>query len=218
MKKLIFLFSFICIAATVALCQDQQQSYDSSFRELYKTIALHPGYINGRGIITKPVIRKWDKDITIFIEGGSRKNRREIVAKLENTIAVISPALDNKIKILFTNDKSSANYLIDLSSGAASGWYLRWDNLGNIYNCVIQLNTYKIFNQKQLIGMASHYFLKSLGDFITITAPPVASNLASWMQDINEVDLQILKLHYSSDIKPGMTWKDVDKVFSTHND
>jgi hypothetical protein len=216
-RKLIFPFIFICIGRIVASCQNQEQSYDSSFRELYKTIALHPNHINRRGIITNPVIKKWDKDINIFIQGSSAKVRREIIAKLKNTIAIISPALDNKIKISFTDDKSSANYLINLNFTGRNGWYLKWDALDNIYNCVMDVNTKFIFNREQQTALISHYFLKSLGDFITESAPLVVSNMRLWRQDINDVDLQILKLHYSNDIKPGMAEKDIDNFFSRHS-
>jgi hypothetical protein len=215
MKKLILFIKFICIAG-ITLCQNQTQSYDSSFRELYKTIALHPDHMDRRGIIHNPVIKRWDKDIKIFIEGGSAKSRKEILAKLKNTIAVISPALDNKIKISFTNDKPSANYLISLDFiGRRNGWYLKWDGLDNIYNCVMQVNTRTIFNRDQQAGLVSHYFLKSLGDFIFEKVdPPVVSNMDLWRHDINDTDLQILKLHYSDDIKPGMREEDIDKLFS----
>ncbi len=216
MKKFLLFLHFICIAG-MAICQDQSTSYDSSFRELYKTIALHPGYINGGGIITDPVIKRWDKDIKIFIEGGSTRSRREILAKLKNTIAVISPALNNKIKISFTDDKPSANYLINLDVAGRSGWYLKWDRLDNIYSCVVIVNTTSVFNRDQQAGLVSHYFLKSLGDFIvTKNDPPVVSNMRLWRKDINDTDLQILKLHYSDDIKPGMNDKDIDRFFFSH--
>jgi hypothetical protein len=45
------------------------ETYDSSFKPLYKSIALHPGYINARGKLTNPVIKKWDGDIAIYVEG-----------------------------------------------------------------------------------------------------------------------------------------------------
>lgn len=217
MKKIIFLFSLVCITE-IALSQNTTQLYDSSFREVYKMLALHPGHRNSRGIIFDSVVRRWDKDIKIFIEGGSARSRREMMDKLKNTIAIISPALDNKIRISFVDDKASANYLVNIGTTGTSGWYLKWDGLNNIYSCQLLINTKTIFNGDQQLALLSHYFLQSLGDFVfTPNAPVVVSNMRLWRQDINDLDLRILKLHYSSDIRPGMAKKDLDQFFDEHD-
>jgi hypothetical protein len=216
MKKSILFFGLICVIET-AICQNQAQSYDSSFKAFYKTLALHPGYRNDRGIINDSVIRRWDKDINIFVEGGSGKERKEIIAKLKNTIALISPALNNKIKISLVDDKSSANYLININVVGQNRWYLKWDGMNNIYSCIVNINTRITFNRDQQAALAAHYFLKTLGDFaFTANAPVIVSNIRLWRQDINDVDLQILRVHYSDDIKPGMAEKDVDNFFFMH--
>ncbi len=225
MKRAAFFVSFVCIIGT-AFCQNQAQSYDSTFRALYKAVALHPGYVNRNGIVNDSVIKRWDRDIKIYVEGGGSKSRREIVGKLKNTIAVISPALNNKIQVSFTNDKPSANYLINLDFTGRSGWHIKWDALSNIYSCVMSVNTKEIFNYDQQATLVSHYFLQTLGDFVfsrkdrpvfTKNDPSVTSNMSVWRQDINGIDLQILKLHYADDIKPGMAEKDIDQFFDKHN-
>ena len=217
MKKIFLFFSFIYLAGT-ARCQSPASSYDSSFQKLYKEIALHPWHRNSRGIFQDSVIRRWDRDIEIFIEGGSSKDRKEILDKLKNTIAFISPALSNKIRISLANDKSSANYLIRLTNFGINGWYLKWDGLNNIYNCLVNINTRVTFNRDQQAALASHYLLKTLGDFVSMpNTTPVVSNMRFWRQDLNDVDLQIVKLHYSDIIKPGMAERDLDKVFSMHS-
>src|ERR1700733_13422438 len=133
MKRYIFFLAFIFLAGA-ACCQDQAQSYDSSFKALYKAVALHPGRINREGEISDSKIKRWDKDIVIYVQGGSVKSRKKILSKLKNTIAAISPALDNKIKISFTNNMPLANYLIDLDFTGRNGWYLKWDGFDNIYS------------------------------------------------------------------------------------
>lgn len=224
MKKLIFFLPLLCVIAT-AFCQNQAPSYDSSFRALYKAVALHPGYRNRQGIMHDSVIKRWDRDIKIFVEGSSSKSRREVLAKLKNTIAIISPAMENKIRISFTDDKSSANYLIDLNFRGSSGWHVKWDGLYNIYSCMILINTRTIFNLEEQAGLVSHYFLQSLGDFVFSQKdrpvfvkddPAVATNISLWRRDISGIDLQILKLHYADDIKPGMAEKDIDQFFARH--
>lgn len=225
MKRIAFFFSLICLVGT-AFCQSQPHSYDSSFKALYKAVALHPGYMNRYGIVHDSVIKRWDKDINIYVEGGGSKSRKEIINKLKNTIAVISPAVNNKIKISFTNDKSSANYLINLDFTGRSGWHIKWDGLSNIYNCVMLVNTKAIFNYDQQATLVSHYFLQTLGDFVfnqkdrpvfTKNDPSVTSNMSAWRRDINGIDLQILKLHYADGIKPGMAEKDIDQFFDKHS-
>lgn len=224
MKKYTFFLAFIFLAGA-ACCQDQAQSYDSSFKALYKAVALHPGRLDREGQISDSKIKRWDKDIVIFVEGGSGKSRKNILSKLKNTIAVISPALDNKIKISFTNDKALANYLIDLDFTGRNGWYIKWDGFDNIYSCMMLINTEAVFNFDEQAGLVSHYFLKSLGDFVFIKEDnpvfngdtSVASNISVWRQDINSVDLRILRLNYSDDIKPGMAEKDIDLFFDRHD-
>jgi len=214
MKKIFLFFSFLCLAGS-AFCQNPASSYDSSFQKLYKDMALHPWHRNSRGIFQDSVIRRWDRNIAIFIEGGSPKDRKEILTKLKNTIAFISPALSNKIKISFADDKSSANYLIRLTNFGINGWYLKWDGLNNIYNCLVNINTRTTFNHDQQTALVSHYLLHSLGDFVSMpNTPPVASNMRFWRQDPNDIDLQLVRLHYSDNIKPGMAERDIDKVFS----
>lgn len=224
MKRIPLFFSFLLVMGTV-FAQDHNQTNDSSFKALYKAVALHPGYRNSRGIVNDSVVKRWDKDIMIYIEGGTSKSRREIISKLENTIAAVSPAVNNKLKISFTDKKYSANYLINLTTVGGSNWYIKWDGLFNIYNCIVTVNTKLIFNYDQQAGLVSHYFLQSLGDFVfnrkdrpvfTKNDPSVASNMTLWRQDINDIDLRILKVHYADDIKPGMAEKDIDQYFDAH--
>jgi len=217
MKKIFLFFSFLCLAGAT-FCQIPASSYDSSFRTLYKELALHPWHRNSRGIFQDSVIRRWDRDIAIFVEGGSSKDRREILDKLKNTIAFLSPALSNKIRISFAVDKSAANYLISLTHYGINGWHLTWDGLNNIYNCSVNINTRLTFNRDQQAALASHYLLHSLGDFVSMSnTAPVVSNMRYWRQDLNDIDLQIVRLHYSDNIKPGMAKKDIDKVFSAQS-
>lgn len=224
MKKIVFLISLVGLFRT-AFSQDQPQSYDSAFKALYKAVALHPGYRNRQGIVNDSVVKRWDRDIVIYIEGGHSKSRKLIAGKLKNTIATISPALNNKIKISFTDDKPSANYLINLDYKGVSGWHIKWDGLDNIYSCIMSINTNTIFNYDQQTALVSHYFLQTLGDFVfnmkdrplfTKNDPSVVSNMGLWRQDISSNDLRILRVHYADDIKAGMAQKDIDQFFSRH--
>jgi hypothetical protein len=74
--------------------------------------------------------------------------------------------------------------------------------------------------------MISHYFLQSLGDFVFNSkdrsvypknTPSLASNMSLWRNDINDVDLRILKVHYADGIKTGMAGKDIDLYFEGHS-
>ena len=225
MKRIALLSGCICLMAT-AWSQSQSPLYDSSFRALYKAAALHPGYANRRGVIHDSIVKRWDKDITIYITGSDGKSRKEILERLKNTVSLISPSLNNKISISFTDEKRNANYLINLDYNGRSGWHLKWDALGNIYSCILFINTREIFNHEQRAGLASHYFYQSLGDFVfnkkeravlLKNDSTIASNVSVWRRDINDIDLRILKVHYSDDIKPGMVEKDIDQFFTTHN-
>jgi hypothetical protein len=223
MKKNILSLGFICLIGS-AYCQ--APVYDSSFKALYKAAALHPGYTNMRGIMHDSVVRRWDRDIVIYIKGENRSSRKEILARLKNTIATITPALGNKIKISFTDNLAYSNYLIDLDFRGRSTWLLRWDNQNNIYNCRVLVNTKYIFNRDQQAALISHYFIKSLGDFVFSSEDrndlikndaSVASNMSHWRQDINGIDLEMLKIHYADDIKPGMNKEDIDRYFEKHS-
>jgi hypothetical protein len=224
MKKRILFFGFIGLMG-MAFGQNGHSSYDSSFRMLYKAVALHPGYINREGIMNDSVIKRWDKDIRIYVECGSGKTKREILGKLKNTIALISPALNNRITIGFTNDKSAANYLINLEAIGRSGWHIKWDGHDDIYSCIMYINPRTIFNRDEQAGLVSHYFLQSLGDFVFSKKdwsdlikndPATSSNMSLWREDINDIDFRIVKLHYSNDIKPGMAEKEIDQFFERH--
>ena len=221
MKNFIFLIGFLSVLSGL-FAQNQTQSYDYSFKTLYKAVALHPGYRNKAGKINDSVIRRWDKDIKIFIEGGNAKCRREIQHALRDLITRISPAIGDKIKIFFTDEKYSANYLVNLNGVGRSSWYIKWDGNQNIYSGLIVINTNAVFNRDEQTERVTHYFLESLGDFVLDhkdrsnfdkNDPTMAANISAWRHDISDVDLQILKLHYSDAIKPGMSEKDLDLVF-----
>lgn len=225
MKKYTLFIGLICLIGSAFGQAPVAPAYDSSFKAIYKAAALHPGYINRRGVMHDSVVRRWDRDITIYIRGEDRSSRKEILNKLKNTIAVISPALGNKIKISFTDDLASSNYLIDLDYRGRSGFFLRWDDQDNIYNCRILVNTGYTFNLNQQAELISHYFIKSLGDFVFShedrtnlikNDASVASNMSHWRQDINGIDLQILKVQYADDIKPGMNRTAIDQYFEKH--
>ncbi len=224
MKKSILFWGLMGLVA-MALGQDRHPTYDSSFKTLYKAVALHPGYINREGVMNDSVIKRWDKDIRIYVECGSGKTKREILGKLKNTIALISPALNNKITIAFTDDKPAANYLINLEAIGRSGWHIKWDGRDDIYSCIMYINPRVIFNRDEQAGLVSHYFLQSLGDFVfnkrdwseLIRNDPAAnSNLSLWREDLNDIDFKIIKLHYSNEIRPGMAEKEIDAFFERH--
>jgi hypothetical protein len=218
MKKPILLVCLLFCTCT-AFCQHSAMLYDSVFQDLYKQVALHPPRLNRQGKLYDPVIKKWDKDISIYIEGGSLNSRAHIEQKLKKVVSEISPALGNKIKIYFVTDKSVANYLIKLDTvGSNTSWYLRWDAMFNIYNCVVTVDTKTIFNLDEQADKVSSDFLKSLGDFsVSQLDKPVSSNMVLWRKDITETDIRILGLQYSDDIKTGMREKDIDKYFFAHS-
>ncbi len=217
MKTFVFLLYLTCSGGSI-FSQNTSPVYDSAFQELYKQIALHPPTLNSRGKPFQPVIKKWDQDISIFIEGGNAESRNHIEQKLKNVISGITPALGNKIKISFVTNKSGSNYLIKLDTmGQNSTWYLRWDAYYNIYNCILTINTKTVFNLDEQAGKVSSDFLKSLGDFnISQLEKPVASNMVVWRKDMTQTDLRILELQYSDEIKPGMKEKDIDRYFFSH--
>jgi hypothetical protein len=218
MKKFILLSNlFLCFNAV--FCQQTAVTYDSVFQDLYKQVALHPVKLNRQGRLYDPVIKKWDQNIAIFIEGGTQNSRDHIEQKLKKVISEISPVLNNKIKISFVSDKSAANYLIKLDTiGRNTSWYLRWDPTYVIYNCVVTVDTKTVFNLDEQAGKVSSDFLKSLGDFsVSQLEKPVSSNMVIWRKDITDTDLRILGLQYSDDIKPGMREKDIDKYFFSHS-
>jgi hypothetical protein len=141
-----------------------------------------------------------------------------VLEKLKITVALISPTIENKIKVSFTNDKASANYLVDLNPNLETRWYLKWDGQNNIYSCLVRINTREVFNCDQMAAKVSHYFLRTLGDFVmSEDKQPIVFNMRYWRNSVNDVDLQILKLHYSDDIKPGMSAKDLDDYFARHS-
>ena len=214
---LVLLFCLISSGSSI-FGQNTVPIYDSSFQDLYKQMALHPPTLNSRGKVFQPVIKKWDQDISIFIEGGSAESRNHIELKLKKLITDITPALGNKIKINFVANKSVSNYLIKLDTvGQNSSWYLRWDALFNIYNCILTIDTKTVFNLDEQAGKVSSDFLKSLGDFsVGQLEKPISSEMVVWRLNITQTDLRILELQYSDEIKPGMKEKDIDRYFFNH--
>lgn len=206
MKQInITILFFVCISC--CLGQNVSIKHDSSFLNLFSRIAFQ------RATDNIPMLRKWNQNINICLEGVQSNELKDSIKKsLE--IPRIQEQL-NGISINWVTDKTAANYLIRFDTTGRNYYYLNWDRGGNIYNCLVTINTKFSFSVLEQIRLVRNYFLCSLGHFYFQRGAhfqPLNSCLYSLLNNISEFDENVLKLEYDKELRAGMSISEFNEL------
>jgi hypothetical protein len=192
-----------------------QKTYNDEFQNIYEKIAFSKGHNPGN----KLVIKKWNQDIKIFFEGDSLDYLK---LAMDSLIQKLSPCI-NKLRISVVSKLADANYLIRVIDTSGSyyeqpGYYENWTSGSNIYKCTLIINRNTAFNRLEQITSLRSFFISSLGYFTFVEVDyPVNSCMYDQFSDVTDFDCKVLNLHYSENIRSGMSKKDVKIFFRKNN-
>lgn len=184
---------------------------DSVFLEIYKDVVYkkhHPSKKN----INKLTMRLWKDSIKIyFTQSVDSVTKKELIKFAKQ----LSDEVDS-LKVTIVNNIEKSNYLVyEVNStnnyqyeprikSNRTDYYLFWDKKQKIYNCRLQIFNKGSLNQKGIIS--KRRFFESLGKFnytMLLSKESLLSSLYSNNKKLTNLDLEILKYHYSYGICKG---------------
>jgi len=193
---------------------NSQSSYTDKEIEYFKEIALGTEY--GNNI---QVIRKWDSDIRIKINGSP--NEMDIQA-LNQVVSEINEIIGDKINlsIVSTNQNIDINFvpLSDFSiCNAAPGNYgyfnCKWRN-NVIYECDICIANENTLLQEERSHMIREELTQSLGLMRDSLKYRDSIFYEGWTQTqrYSEIDRKMIEILYSGSIRPGMGKEEIELI------
>jgi hypothetical protein len=182
---------------------------DSTFLHYYKKVAFnHPK----DSVSKKTRMKYWKNDIKIFFSKSvSKKTRKNLMNFTEN----ISKNIDS-LNITQTNKIEQSNFIIyyfgdyeyesRMVNYNKTDYYMYWNGKSQIYKNAIKLDPEAFFNESLRLYKLKRVFLQSLGHFEFINdfdCQSYFSNCYSSNKHLTELDMALLKYHYSYGICKG---------------
>lgn len=182
---------------------------DSTFLKYYKKIAFK--HENGK-YSNETTSKYWKKPIKIFFSKDvSKKVRKELMRFASEVSSEIDSLNITQVKKLENSNyviyyKGGFEYESRMSNFKNSDYYLYWNGKNQIYKNTIRLNIDNLFNDKLKLIQLKNLFFKSLGNFKLINEFECENYFAdchSENKEFSNLDLEILKYHYSYGICKG---------------
>ena len=184
---------------------------DSTFLNYYTPIAFHN---KKKEDSLKSTMKYWRNDIKLFFgKRISKKLKKEFLKFVE----VLDQNIDSlSISTVKTLEKS--NYIVyssedysyeqKLINSKKSSYWIYWNADNKIYKASIKLSHEKQFNDQLKLIELKKLFFQSLGNFRfdnRLDCKHFLANCYSPDKKLTELDLEILKYHYSYGICKGIT-------------
>ena len=182
---------------------------DSTFLELYKTVAFQP---NPKKRNKTYSMKYWKEDINIYFTNSISKSVKK---ELNKFTSVIDAEIDS-LTINVVKDIENANYIVytekdtayeeNLDNNQKAGYYIYWNKKSQINKGFLRLNSSALFSDLLQIREAKKLFIQSLGWFVLnrkLDCQSYFSNCHSDNKTLSDLDLALLKYHYSYGICKG---------------
>jgi hypothetical protein len=186
---------------------------DSSFLEVYKDIVYrkHQSSIENLREKGKPSYMKlWKKPIKIFFSKNIDNYYKNIIIKTAKkiskevdslSISIVNNSKESNYIIYQIDDDDSQKYSSNIKNNKYIDYYIKW-NKGRIYDAKLELNfsNYKKFKKREHAKYLLQNFYETLGRFYRTDKLPcksIISKCRSKSKKITQIDLEILKYHYS---------------------
>lgn len=181
---------------------------DSTFLNYYKKVAFN----HSNGKYSKDTKMKyWKDDIKLFFSKSISKKERKELMSFVNTISSQIDSLnihqvkhveDSNFVIYYNGDYDYESKLVDIKTSD----YLYWNGKNQLYRAAIKIDPNKYFNSKLRLYKLKEYFFSSIGYFKRINdfnCDSYFSNCYSSNKNLSELDIELLKYHYSYGICKG---------------
>lgn len=183
---------------------------DSTFLEVYKNVV----FANQRSYTKNaPTLKIWQDDIKIFFEPTVPGKHQKLLMEFTERISADIDSLNiKKVKkrenanfhIYYLNQDSDIDYDLRMES-KKEGFYISWNGKQQLYEAYLKIDTRLFSNQESVIESLKVNFFQALGYFYfseKVPAPGFLS-LTSSEKKLTDLDLKILKYHYSFGICKG---------------
>ena len=182
--------------------------------EYFKEVALGTEYGGNTELI-----RKWDSDIRIKINGAPNESD---LAALNRTISDINDIIGNKISVCIDESNPNINiYFVPIKDfsicnavpGNYGYFFCKWRN-NIIYECDICIATDESLLQEERSHMIREELTQSLGLMKDSLKYPDSIFYERWSytQKYSAIDVKMIEILYSKDIKAGMRKDEVEYV------
>jgi hypothetical protein len=190
------------------------EAKDSAFLEIYKDLVFKKHQEPKNISKNKLKMRYWKKPLKIYFTKNVDKTVKQELKKFAKQL---SSEIDS-LNITFVGKIENSNYIIYGHNSendsiydthikkSANDYYISWDGNQRIYDCKLQINSNSYKNKEDLISVSKNLFLGSLGHFNKTNLLPkesMLSSLYSKNKTFTNIDLEILKYHYSYGICKG---------------
>jgi hypothetical protein len=183
---------------------------DSTFLQYYKKVAFN--HLKD-SISKKTKMRYWKDDIKVFFSKSVSNKTRKKLMSFTKTLAKDIDSLN----IYETKKVEQSNFIIyyfgdyeyesSMVNNKSSDYSMYWNGKSQIYKNAIKLDSKAFFNEELRLYELKRLFLQSLGYFKFINdfdCESYFSNCFSVNKHLTELDLALLKYHYSYGICKGI--------------
>ena len=214
MKKIYFISLILLLIFFSDIGIIRTYNYQKYEIDYFLEVALGPQYGE-----SSPLIRKWDKDLRIKVNGNPTENDIKYLNQVINELNIL---LQNKIKINIVETNQNVDmYFVPLSEfsicNAVPGNYgyftCKWRN-NLIYEGNICIATDDIITQEERSHLIREMVTRALGLMNVSNKYPDSIFYKDWSrtQQFSEIDKIVIQTLYSDLISPGMSEEDISKI------
>ncbi|HIB37302.1 hypothetical protein [Mesonia sp.] len=183
---------------------------DSTFLDIYKNVVyrthLTPKEKN------KWRMKLWKDTLKVYFNNAVPKSHKQSLMKFADkvskkvdslNIVQVNDINDSNYIIYYIDDKTKIDYELAIENERA-GYYIRWDGAW-ITKCRLKINTLSSLGDLEDMVLLKYYFFLSLGYFSYSNqiTPKAYLSSSREISKLTEIDLEILKYHYSYGICKG---------------
>ena len=191
---------------------------DSLFLEIYKDVVYGKPNSATRN---SEIMKYWKEDLKVYFDPSVPKPHQNYLLDFANKIATDIDSLnisrvntleESNYHIYYLTDDHNIDHDPRIKDNPG-GYYVSWKN-HQIYNGALKINTNYAVKDDHQLQLLTHYFIGSLGYFKSSDNLECESYLSSCSnyRKLTQMDLEILKYHYSYGICKNVNIEDFEKM------
>ncbi len=191
---------------------------DSLFLEIYKDVVY--GKLNS-ATRNSEIMKYWKEDLKVYFDPSVPKPHQNYLLDFANkitsdidslNISRVNTLEESNYHIYYLTDDRNIDHDPRIKDNPG-GYYVSWKN-HQIYNGALKINTNYAVKDDHQLQLLTHYFIGSLGYFKSSDNLECESYLSSCSnyRKLTQMDLEILKYHYSYGICKNVNIEDFEKM------
>ena len=186
---------------------------DDTFLNIYESIAFKYSHDSLR---EKSTSKYWKNDILIYFSKSiNKKTKKRFLKFSKEVVAQVDSLNIREVKRVESSNyivyyAGEYEYLSKIENYKNSDYYISWNRGNQIYSGFLRINSEHNFNESLRLRKMQDLFLKTLGHFNfdkSINCENYFSGCYQPKIKLSELDLELLKYHYSYGICKGTDLK-----------